>query len=224
MAPSDSAIASSLPGDLGALIFDMDGLMIDSEPLWWRVEGELAARHGVSWSDDLAKSCIGTGLPNAIRTMQKEGLPVAVDDGVRWLIDGFIEHVGDLTLKPGCREILAAGRTASLRIALASSAPDRLIDAVLDRFELRACFDAVLSGERVARPKPAPDIFLRAAELVGVVPASCVVLEDSLAGVTAACAAAIAVIAVPELERDAFVSLTPYVVADLHEARALLRI
>ncbi len=208
--------------ELAALIFDMDGLMIDSEPLWWRVEHALAAEHGIAWSDELAHACIGRGLPNVIRTMQPLGLPLDVGAGVARLVDGFIARIDELQLKPGCLEILAAGQAASLRLALASSSTARLIEAVLARFALAPRFAAVVSGDDVARPKPAPDIFLRAAGALGVAPARAVVLEDSLAGVEAARAAGIAVIAVPELAPESFASLTPWVVRDLHQARALL--
>jgi sugar-phosphatase len=200
----------------------MDGLMIDSEPLWWRVEHALAALHGVDWTDELARSCVGTGLANAIRAMQDAGLALPVDEGVSWLVDNFIERIGEVELKPGCLELLGAARAGSLQLALASSATVRLIDTVLEHFALRSAFDAVVSGETVPHPKPAPDIFLRAAELLGVAPSQAVVLEDSLAGIRAACAGGFAVIAVPEFHHERCALFTPHLVRDLHEARALL--
>src|SRR5262245_41767202 len=91
------------------LIFDMDGLMIDSEPLWWSVEKALAAAHGLVWTDEMAHSCIGRGLPNAIATMRERlGLPLSVEEGVAGLVDGFIARIAELRLKPGFTELGAA--------------------------------------------------------------------------------------------------------------------
>jgi HAD superfamily hydrolase (TIGR01509 family) len=211
-----------LPETLRALIFDMDGLMVDSEPVWWRVEHALAKAHGIGWTNELALSCVGGGLPNVIRTMQRHGLALEEKEGVAWLVEAFIGRLEELELKPGCRELVEAGRHAGLRMAVASSSTLRLIEHVLGRFELRPLFDAVISGDHVKNAKPAPDIFLLAAERLGVSPQDAVVLEDSLAGVRAANAAGMAVVAIPEFERTPFVSLASHVLSDLHEARALL--
>lgn len=205
-----------------ALLFDLDGLMIDSEPLWLEVERDLAAELGLTWTPELARACVGTGLPNTIRTLRERlGAPLEVAEGVERLVEGFLGRLDELRLKPGCAELVAAvhGR---LPLAVASSATHRLVCTILDHFALTACFDAVVTGDRVARTKPAPDVFLHAAERLGRRPAGCVVLEDSVAGVTAACAAGMRVIAVPEHEPERFAALTDLVVADLHAARALL--
>ena len=93
---------------------------------------------------------------------------------------------------------------------------------MLVRFGLTDVFDAIVCGEAVSRPKPAPDIFLAAAARLGVPPGACVALEDSLAGVTAARVAGMRVIAVPERPDPGFARLADAVVANLHEARALL--
>jgi len=197
--------------------------MVDSEPLWWNVERSLADAQGLEWTDDMAELCIGTGLPNTITTMQELlGLQIGLEEGVAWLVDTFVSRVGELALKPGCLELLDAAGTAQLPLAVASSSTRRLIDAVLTHFDLTDPFAVIVSGDAVAAAKPAPDIFLRAAELLAVPPAACVVLEDSLAGVAAALAGKIPVIAVPEREAHAFERLTPHVVEDLHQAARLL--
>jgi HAD superfamily hydrolase (TIGR01509 family) len=200
----------------------MDGLMVDSEPLWWRVEHALATEHGCHWSDEIAAACVGTGLPNTIVTMQKLGAKLEVEPGVARLVELFIGEVTALEMKPGCRELVEAASAAGLRLAVASGSTERLITAVLARFELTRYFHAVAPGECVERSKPAPDIFLEAARRLGVPSADCVVLEDSRPGVTAGRAAGMAVIAVPERDAASFAELSPHVVADLHQARALL--
>lgn len=205
-----------------ALIFDMDGLLIDSEPLWLKVEKQLAAEHGKTWSDEQALQCVGTGLPNTIRVLSRDlGIDIGVDEGVAWLVSTFIARRSELELKPGARELLVAARDK--RIALASSSTSELIEAVMDRFsDVSFFFEHLVSGSDVAHTKPAPDIFLLTAERLGVEAAGCVVLEDSVAGVEAGVAAGMQVIAVPEHGAERFTALTPHVVADLHQARALL--
>jgi len=211
-----------LPEVLRGLIFDMDGLMIDSEPVWWRVEHALAREFGVAWTDALALSCMGTGLPNLIRTMRAHGLPLDEATGVERVIDDFIARIGEVELLPGCVELLDAARERGIRVALASSSTRGLVEAVLAQFRLADRFDAAISGEAVSRPKPAPDIFLLAAERLGVDVGEAVVLEDSRAGVTAARDAGIAVIAIPEGDPTPFVPIATLVLRDLHEARARL--
>ena len=133
--------------------------------------------------------------------------------------------MGELALKPGCLELLDAATSAAIPLAVASSSPLRLIRAVLDRFAVAARFQAVVSGESVLHPKPAPDIFLRTAALLGVDPARCAVLEDSLAGVTAGRAAGMFVVAVPEgpPEGRGFEAVSDVIVKDLFEAWSALQ-
>jgi HAD superfamily hydrolase (TIGR01509 family) len=204
-----------------ALIFDMDGLMVDSEPLWQRVEHQIAAQHGASWSDELALQCVGTGLPNTARVMIEElGLPLGIDEGARLLVETFSARVHELELKPGMLELLEASN--GLKRAVASSSSRSLIDRVLEHFELVPRFDVVMSGESVPRSKPAPDLFLAVAERLGVAPARCVVLEDSLAGVQGARAAGIAVIGIPEHQHERIAASADLVADDLHQAQRML--
>jgi sugar-phosphatase len=201
----------------------MDGLMVDSEPVWWSVERAIAREHDKVWTDEMAHACIGTGLPNTVRVMRERlGIELSIEQGVEKLVEGFIARVEEVELKRGCLELLEAAGAAGLPLAVASSSTLRLIEAVLGRFAFRPRFAAVVSGESVVRLKPAPDIFVHAADLLRIRAEDCVVLEDSRAGVEAARAASMPVIAVPERDPQAFVELTPHVAADLHEARAML--
>ena len=208
-----------------ALVLDMDGLMVDSEPLWFEVERVFAADRGGVWSLELAHAAVGRGLATTLSMMNEAfGLPVDIARDTALIQDAFVDRVGDLALKPGCLELIDAAASASLPLAVASSSPLRLIRAVLDRFAIAARFQAIVSGESVPHPKPAPDIFLRTAALLGVDPARCAVLEDSLAGVTAGRAAGMFVVAVPEgpPEGRGFEAVSDVIVKDLFEAwRAL---
>jgi mannitol-1-/sugar-/sorbitol-6-/2-deoxyglucose-6-phosphatase len=211
---------------LDALVFDMDGLLVDSEPLWFEVERAFCAARGGAFTEEHARRCVGRGVPTTLAIMGETfGFPVDIARDTAAILDAFIASVERLSLKPGCLEILdAAGEV--LPLAVASSSPLRLIHAVLRRFQLTARFGVIVSGESVARPKPAPDIFLRAAAELGVAPPRCAVLEDSLAGAAAGRAAGMVVIAVPEgpWEGRGFEAVADVVVASLMEADALLQL
>lgn len=209
-----------------ALVLDMDGLMVDSEPLWFEVERLYCAARGAHWTAEHAHRCVGRGVPKTLEIMGETfGFLVDVERDFLWIIDAFIERVGGLALKLGCLELLAAA-AGVLPLAVASSSPRRLIYAVLDRFALTPRFRVIVPGDSVARLKPAPDIFLRAAAELGVAPERCVVFEDSLAGATAGRAAGMHVIAVPEgpWEGRGFEAVADRVVANLIEARACIRL
>lgn len=208
-----------------AMVLDMDGLMVDSEPLWFEVERAFAADRGAVWTLAHAHAAVGRGLATTLLMMNEAfGFPVDIARDIALIQDAFVDRVGELALKPGCLELIAAATAASIPQAVASSSPLRLIHAVLDRFAITARFEAIVSGESVSHPKPAPDIFLRTAALLGVDPARCAVLEDSLAGVTAGHAAGMFVVAVPEgpPEGRGFEAVASVIVKDLFEAwRAL---
>ncbi len=206
-----------------AILFDMDGLMVDSEPAWFDLQREFVEARGGSWSTELAHKCVGGGLTNALHVMADAfGFAVDIDRDSASMIDMFVARVDRLALKPGCLDLVEAARVQDRRRAVASSSARRLVEATLARFDLRHRFDATVSGDCVGRPKPSPDIFLEAADRLGIEPAACVVLEDSLAGVRAGRAAGMTVIAVPETANPAFAEFADAVVPDLYAARALL--
>jgi HAD superfamily hydrolase (TIGR01509 family) len=207
--------------DPAALVLDMDGLLVDSEPLWHEVECAVARAHGGRWTAELSLECIGTGLAATARIMQSRlGLALTESEAVGELVETFLARVGELQLKPGGAELLEAA-CGRVRLALASSSTRAIVQAVLRRFDLDSKLEVVVSGSEVANPKPAPDVFQRAAERLGLRPSRCAALEDSLAGVRAARAAGMTVVAVPE-HPGSFSGLADFVVADLHEVRSLL--
>jgi mannitol-1-/sugar-/sorbitol-6-/2-deoxyglucose-6-phosphatase len=215
---------TAIPGALktfapAALVLDMDGLMVDSEPLWFEVERTFAADRGAEWTLAHAHVAVGRGLATTLSIMHEAfGFPVDVVRDTAWIQGAFVDRVGSLAFKPGCLELLDAA--AALPLAVASSSPMRLIRAVLDRFAIAERFQVIVSGESVANPKPAPDIFLRTAAELGVAPARCAVFEDSLAGATAGHAAGMFVVAVPEgpPEGRGFEAVANVIVTDLFEA------
>src|SRR5262249_17445649 len=144
----------------------------------------------------------GRGMTATLQAMSDRfGFPVDVARDAQTIVDDFRARVSELELKPGALALLDRAR-AKIPVALASSSSKRLIDTVLARFALAPRFAPILSGESVARPKPAPDVFLRAALDLGVDPTACAVLEDSIAGATAGRAAGMFVLAVPDTTND----------------------
>lgn len=206
----------------GALIFDMDGLLVDSEPLWHRVEKEFVAARGKVFTDEMALQCTGQGIGKTIVWMgQTLGFPVDVPRDIEELVDLFLAGAPGLSLKPGAREIVEAAR-GRLPLGLASSSPRRLIEAVLGQLGLATAFQVIVSGQEVARPKPWPDVYLETAKRLGVAPEACLALEDSLNGSRSAHDAGMKVIAVPEgaWEGRGFEAVSDAIVKDLLEARA----
>jgi len=185
-----------------AVVFDVDGVLIDSEPVWERVRRNFVAARGGRWPADAQDRMMGMSTA-------EWSAYISEDFGLRWLSAQQVaelvtaamaaEYAAHLPLLPGA---VAAVRDLSARwpLAVASSAPKSLIDAVLDASGLRSAFAAAVSSEEVARGKPAPDVYLEAAARLGVHPAACAAVEDSSNGLRSAAAAGMAVIAVPRPE------------------------
>jgi len=208
-----------------AILLDMDGLLVDSEPLWFEIERGFCRDRGFDWTLDDAAGCVGKGLRATLSAMgERFGFAVEADRDAAWVVDQFVSRVGELALKPGAVELMSAAEGRGIAMALASSSPRILVGAVVDRFGLRPRLGAVVTGEDVVHLKPAPDIFLRAAADLGATPARCAVLEDSLAGATAGRAAAMIVVAVPEgpWEGRGFEAVADVCLPDLHHAAAWL--
>jgi HAD superfamily hydrolase (TIGR01509 family) len=184
-----------------AVVFDLDGVLIDSEPVWERVRRGLVAERGGHWADDAQQRLMGMSTPEWARYLS-EDLGVGLPPGeVAALITdrmaaSYREH---LPLLPGAAE--AVGRLAARwPLGLASSAPATLIETVLETAGLRPDFQVTMSTEQVPHGKPAPDIYQAVAGRLGVGPAHAAAVEDSSNGLRSAAAAGLHVIAVPRPE------------------------
>ena len=181
-----------------AVIFDLDGVIVDSEPVWERVRREYVGEHGGAWKADSQRRLMGMST-NEWSTYLSDELHVdrtpkeVASDVVGRMARAYTSRV---PLIPGATE--AVGRLGRRwRLGLASSSPVSLIKTALDAAGLGDAFEVVLSTEDVLAGKPAPDVYLAVAERLGVDPAHCVAIEDSSNGVRSAAAAGMAVIAVP---------------------------
>ena len=188
-----------------AVIFDMDGVIVDSEPVWQRVEIALFARLGVELDEARCRQTMGLRVDEVVAHWRRQlGWAGPTDEEVvEQIMDDMARHLASVEAPmAGVGTALDLCAERGLALALASSSRHRLIDAVLDGLALRSRFAVVCSGEDERWGKPHPDIFLTTARRLGVEPARCVVIEDSVHGVVAAKAAQMACIAVPAREND----------------------
>ncbi len=191
--------ASQARRTIKALIFDMDGLLIDSEPIAERALEQFLRLHGQELRPGLMESTLGRRLPEAMVVIAETyGLTVPLDEMTRTYDQLRLAALrGNLEPMPGAASLVAFGREAGLRLALATSSRRSHADLSLAETALAGLFDAEATGDEVEHGKPAPDIFLLAAERLGVAPSDCVVLEDAPAGLAAAAAAGMGKIWVP---------------------------
>jgi HAD superfamily hydrolase (TIGR01509 family) len=181
------------------VLFDMDGLLIDSEPLWLEAETAIMARLGADWTEADQLELLGGSLQRTVRLLlAKAARPVPPEVVGEWLMSDIAERVRrGVPVRPGARELLASVAEAGLPHALVTSSERGFMDAVLASTGMR--FDALVCADDVTVTKPDPEPYLLAAKLVGVHPGDCFALEDSPNGVASAQAAGCRVIAVPSL-------------------------
>jgi len=192
-------------GGLAAVLFDMDGLLVDTEPLWFETETEVMGRLGTQWTKQDQEALLGGSMERTVGyLLAKATRPASPRDIERWMTEGMLDRVraGRVELRPGARELLAEVAAAGLPYALVTSSERPLAEAVLAGTGFR--FPVTVCGDDVSTTKPDPAPYLLAAKLLEVMPASCVALEDSLNGVASATAAGCAVVAVPS-----FVDIPP---------------
>jgi HAD superfamily hydrolase (TIGR01509 family) len=196
MATAPRQIASAGPAQ--AVIFDLDGVLLDSEPVWVAVLKDLLARCGRQW--DLLDQTAFSGGDNsrqwAAQLRRLARLNLTEDEIIRWVTAALLErYAARLPLVPGAEETLAR-LAARFRLGLASSSPPPVISFVLAQSGLGGYLQAWVSSDEVARGKPAPDVYLEACRRLQLAPSCAVAVEDSVIGVEAARAAGLKVIAV----------------------------
>jgi HAD superfamily hydrolase (TIGR01509 family) len=181
-----------------AVVFDLDGVLIDSEPVWEQVRRQLVAERGGHWAPDAQRRIMGMSTGEWARYLSEDlGVDLPPESVAELVIERMAARYTDrLPLMPGAVEAVRR-LAADWPLGLASSSPPSLIGTVLDAASLRACFAAVMSTEQVARGKPAPDIYLAVADQLGRRPQRCAAVEDSANGLRSAAAAGLRVIAIP---------------------------
>ena len=205
-----------------AVIFDLDGLLIDSEIISYKMYADLLQKHNLRFTlDTYARQYSGknevTNMQNLIFTYH---LPITLEQGLSYVSALEKEYFAKgVPLKPGARELLHFLKRRDIKILLASSSTRERALSVLAQHGIENCFDAMVFGPEIAHGKPAPDIFIKAREKSGEASGDCLVLEDSEAGIRAAYAAGIDVICVPDMKRPdgAFLSVAAAVLPSLFD-------
>jgi HAD superfamily hydrolase (TIGR01509 family) len=180
-----------------AVLWDMDGTLVDTEPYWIASEFELADRHGGHWTKADALSIVGKDLLDAGRYIREHmGIALTPERIVEELLDGVVARVKQaVPWRPGARDLLERLRTAGVPCALVTMSYRRFVDPILAELEPDA-FQAIVTGDILARGKPHPEPYLTAASALGVAAGECLAIEDSTTGVTSAAAAGCTVLVV----------------------------
>jgi HAD superfamily hydrolase (TIGR01509 family) len=190
------------PG-LAAVLWDMDGTLVDTEPYWMAAEAALVERFGGTWTHEQALGLVGAGLEDGARVLQDAGVRMPEEQIVQWLTDQVMakleserETGGRDPFRPGARELLRSLKDAGIPTGLVTMSRRRMADIIVARIGFEA-FDVVLGGDDVTRPKPYPDPYLLACEALGVRAADAVAIEDSPNGLRSAVASGAVSLGVP---------------------------
>jgi HAD superfamily hydrolase (TIGR01509 family) len=186
---------------IAAVIFDLDGVLVDSEGVWNAARAEVTHEHGGTWRDDAQQAMMGMSSTEWSAYMHQDlGVRLSPEE-ISATVSGQLaaRYRTHLPLLPGA-VMSVTGMAACWPLGLASSANRSIIDLVLDLAGLQGCFAVTVSSEEVPRGKPAPDVYLEAARRLEVPPEECVAVEDSSSGLRSASAAGMTVTAVPNRE------------------------
>jgi HAD superfamily hydrolase (TIGR01509 family) len=191
-------MASTLPA---AVVFDCDGLLLDTESAWTRAEEVLYRRHGSAFTLEHKRELLGTSGPRARAILERHlGMEGRGDELMVELVELVTPEVArSAPPQPGAPELVAALRAAGVPVGLASNSSRAHVDLALEVSGLAGAFDSILVAHDVARPKPAPDVYLASCAALGAPPEQAVGLEDSHTGVAAVLAAGMTCVAVPSI-------------------------
>ena len=211
-----------------AVIFDLDGVLADSEPWWNEVDAQLLAEHGVNYRGEYHRSVLGVSYRLAVGFYKAAfQISASVEDLMRRrgeiAIDFFATRVG---LFPSAKTTLEQLREMRLHLGVATSSVSASARPFLERTGIRSFFEVILTGDEVQRGKPDPDIYLEIAKRLGMPAETCLVIEDALAGVAAAKAAKMRVAAIPDtrfVDPREYEKEADYVMGSLLEIPALIR-
>ena len=217
-----------MPPPVYAVIFDLDGVLADSEPWWNQIDAKLLAEHGVSYHGEYHRNVLGVSYRLAVEFYKNAfHISASVEELMRRrgeiATDFFANRVG---LFPSAKTTLEQLREMKLHLAIATSSVSASAHPFLDRTGIRSSFSVVVTGDEVQHGKPHPDIYLRVAKKLGISPEACLVIEDSLAGIAAGKAANMRVAAIPDrrfVDPREYGKEAHYVLGSLSEIPALIR-
>jgi HAD superfamily hydrolase (TIGR01509 family) len=213
---------------LSAVIFDLDGVLADSETYWSEIDAKLLADYGVTYQGEYHQNVVGVSYRLAVEFYKKAfGLSLPTEEMMRRrgeiATEFFASRIG---LFPNVKEVLEELRRMGLHLGLATSSVSASARPFLERHQLTKLFEVIVTGEDVEHGKPAPDIYLCAARDLGIPADACFVVEDALPGVAAAKAAKMRVAAIPDcrfVDPREYEKQADYVLNSLKELPALIR-
>ena len=211
-----------------AVIFDLDGVLADSEPSWNEIDAKLLAEHGVIYRGEYHRNVLGVSYRLAVEFYKKTfDLSVPTEEMMRRRGEMATKFFANrIDLFPSTKSVLEELREMNLHLAVATSSVSASARPFLDRHKLTSFFEVIVTGEEVDRGKPYPDIYLRAAEKLNVATDASLVIEDSLSGIAAAKAANMRVAAIPDtrfVDPGQYEKTADYLLKDLQEVPALIR-
>ncbi|WP_254678194.1 HAD family hydrolase [Curtobacterium sp. SGAir0471] len=183
-----------------AVLWDMDGTIIDTEPIWQQSQVELTDRYGAEWTHEDGLSLVGSGLERSGEILRDRGVDMEVEEIVLWMTDYVTQRLqgGELPWRPGARELVEELHDRGIPTALVTMSRRTMALVTADAIGARG-FRVVVAGDDVDRPKPYPDAYLAAAAQLGVDPTACVAIEDSATGVASAVASGAVTVAVEHI-------------------------
>ena len=191
-------VPKSVLSGIEAVLWDMDGTIVDTEPYWFAAEYDVVAQHGDSWSDEHARAVVGFDLLDSGRYMiEHGGVRLTPHEIVELMLDSVVANLKrEVPWRPGARELLADVRSSGIPTALVTMSWQRFAMEVVNALPDGA-FDVTVVGDDVEHGKPHPEPYLLAAERLGVDITKCIAIEDSPTGVASALSAGATVLAVP---------------------------
>lgn len=194
-----------------AVLWDLDGTLIDSEPYWMKSERDLAERHDATWTDEDGKSLVGMSLKDSSKIIsEKMGISMPTDHIIQELTDSVTSQLSrEIPWRPGAQELLRELKRRGVKTALVTMSLRRMALQVVESIPFDA-FDVVVAGDDVIHGKPHAEPYLKAASLLGVDPKDCVAFEDSISGILSAEAAGTKAVGIPNV-----------VIIPAHEGRIL---
>ncbi len=217
-----------MPQSFRVVIFDLDGVLADSEPWWNEIDAKLLAQYGVKYRGEYHRNVLGVSYRLAVEFFKKAfGLSASTDELIQRrgeiATEFFANRVG---LFPSAKKVLQELRRMNLRLAVATSSVSASARPFLDRHQLTAFFDLIVTGDEIEHGKPHPDIYLRAAAKLDVAADACLVIEDALAGIAAAKAAKMRVAAIPDrrfVDPHEYENEADYLLGSLSEIPSFIR-
>lgn len=187
------------------VIFDMDGLLFDTEPIYFECYKKAAAEDGLNFTYELFESCVGISREEAARFIlqhfgpQTDMQKLHVRTGE--IFEEYLANDGEIRFRPGAKQAVEFFYNRGLKVALASSNITKWVMFLLEKKGIKKYFSSVTTSDDVFRPKPDPEVYLKTAQKLGVDVSECLVFEDSVAGATAAISARMRTCVVPQIKK-----------------------